>query len=198
VTVCGHNHRIDTPEGTRLADCTPAWDEASGHLAAVMTTGDDVGRRGSTDLMGSPALMDTASTNTFLGLAQALGLSPEELDDVLAQAHHTSDGDASPLDGITYIQGNAQFTNATGSGLLYITGDCDIAGGFSWVGLIYILGDLRLTGSAWILGGVMVEGDSQVAVDFGAGSPAVLYSRAALMQALTSAMPFVQLAWKEL
>jgi hypothetical protein len=36
------------------------------------------------------------------------------------------------------------------------------------------------------------------AVDFGAGSPTVLYSRAALVQTLMSAMDYIVLSWKEI
>lgn len=198
VTVCGHNHRIDTPVGRQLPLCSPAWDETVGHLPAVMTTGYAVGTRGSTDLLGSPAVTDTSSTNHFYSLSEALGVTQSELNDILSSPDQTSDSDSGPYDGITYIQGDARFNGINGEGLLYVTGDLTLAGNFSWVGLVYVEGQLRNTGNTWILGGVMARGELHVAVDFGAGTPAILYSQEALEQALTRSMRYVTLGWKEM
>ncbi len=198
VTVCGHNHRIDTPVGRQLPLCSPAWDETVGHLPAVMTTGYSVGTRGSTDLLGSPAVTDTSSTNHFYSLSEALGVTQSELNDILSSPDQTSDSDSGPYDGITYIQGDAGFNGINGQGLLYVTGDLTLAGNFSWVGLVYVEGELRNTGNTWILGGVMARGDLHVAVDFGAGTPVILYSQEALEQALTRSMRYVTLGWKEM
>ena len=198
VTVCGHNHRLTTPVGTQLPACSPNWDEPNGHLPAVMTTGYEVGRRGSTDLLGSPVVTDTASTNPFYSLAQALGVTQAELQDILASPDHTTDNEGGNYEGITYIQGDARFNGISGEGLLYVTGDLTLAGHFSWVGLVYVEGTLRNTGNTWILGGVMARGDLHVSVDFGAGTPAILYSREALERSLTRSMRYVPLAWKEI
>ena len=94
VAVCGHNHRIDTPPGTALPGCSPAWDEPSGNLIGVMTTGGEVLTKGTTDVLGSPSPTDTDPTNQFQTLAQALGLADQELRDILANA------DRNALDGV--------------------------------------------------------------------------------------------------
>lgn len=197
VSICGHNHRATTPVNTDLSSgpCSPNWDEAEGHLPAITTSGDPVDRRGSSDLLGSPTAMDTSSTNPFYPLAEALGVTQDVVDQILANADHT-DTDADPLDGVTYVQGNARCNNTTGQGLLYVTGDLDVSGNFVWKGLIYVEGDLKLTGTPWILGGIMVRGRSDYA--FSGGSPAVLYSRDMLRVALQSAFSYVVLSWKEL
>jgi hypothetical protein len=198
VTVCGHNHRIDTPVGRQLPLCSPNWDEPMGHLPAVMTTGDAIDTRGSTDLLGSPAVTDTAATNHFYSLSEALGVTQSELKDILSSPDQTTDSEAGPYEGITYIQGDAEFNGINGQGLLYVTGDLKLAGNFSWKGLVYVEGKLVNTGNTWILGGVMARGDLSVAVDFGAGTPVILYSREALIQALTLSMRYVTLGWKEM
>jgi hypothetical protein len=193
VTVCGHDHRLDTPRGTQLPACSPTWDEVSGNLPAVMTTGDAVMRRGTTDLLGSPTVTDTSSTNHFYSLAEAMGVTTSELNDILADPDQTTDSAAGPYEGVTYIQGDASFNGINGEGLLYVTGDLTLAGNFTWVGLIYVEGTLKNTGNSWILGGVMARGDLQVSVDFGAGTPVVLYSSEALVQMLTRSMRYVTL-----
>ena len=198
VTVCGHNHRIDTPGGTQLPACSPAWDEANGHLYGVMTTGGSVATRGSTDLLGSPSPTNTDPTNPFLDIHDALGITLQEWQEIRANADRTSLG-AGDWDGITVIDGDIHISGGRGSGLLYVTGDLTVSGGFEWVGLVYTEGQLRNTGSVWILGGVMARGGGMaVAVDFGAGTPVILYSRQALVQTLMRAMDYVVLSWKEL
>lgn len=196
VSICGHDHRADTPVGTDLQTnppCSPNYDQTSGHLPAITTTGDDVARRGSTDLLGDPVATDTSSTNPFYTLAQCLGVTQDVIDQVLHQADNTSV--TNPLNGITYIQGNGAIHNVDGQGLLYVTGDLSISGNFTYKGLIYVEGDLSITGTPWILGGVMVRGHSDYA--FSGGSPAILYSSAMIRLAIQSAFQYVVLSWKE-
>ncbi len=203
VQVCGHNHDATTPENTHLSTappCSPNYDEASGHLHAVVTTGDPIDTNGSTDLLGQPAATDSASTNPFYTLAEALGVTQDVADQILADPDHTSSNDGNPLDGITFVNGDAtggeKFNSVEGTGLLYVKGDLDISGGFAWRGLIYVEGDVRITGNAWILGGVVVKGRS--AYGFGGGTPAVLYSEEMIRIALEMAFDYVIVSWKEL
>lgn len=199
VTVCGHDHRLDTPPGTQLPSCSPNWDEGAGHLPAVTTTGAGVSTQGSTDLLGSPSPTNTSNTNTFRSLAETLGLTQDELQQILDSADRSDLSGPAPWDGITYIQGDERINGGTGSGLLYVTGDLELRGNFEWTGLVYVEGQFSNTGNTWILGGVMARGvGSLVAVDFGAGTPAILYSQQALMQSLTAAMSYTILSWKEL
>lgn len=195
VTVCGHDHRIDTPPGTQLPACSPGWDTASGHLPAVMTPGYGIQTQGSTDLLGSPVVTDTDPANPFYSLAQALGLSQAELKDLLAAPDHTEPADT--MDGISYLQGDYHISGLQGEGLLYVDGDLELSGNARFVGLVYVEGEFVNTGTTWILGAVLADGDAGVAVDFGAGTPVILYSSEALERALTRAMRYVTLAWKE-
>ena len=203
VNICGHNHSLNTPENINLESappCSPNFDEGFDDLPAVMTTGDPVEVDGSTDLLGQPAALDTAATNPFYSLAQALGVTQDVVDIILADADHTSSRDGNPLNGITYVNGDAtgaeKFNSVSGEGLLYVAGDLDISGGFAWRGLIYIEGDMRVTGNAWILGAAWVEGDTEYG--FGGGSPSILYSRDAIRLALELAFDYIVISWKEL
>lgn len=199
VSVCGHNHRINTTPGTQLPVCSPAWDEVSGNLIGAMTTGQPVLTKGSTDLLGSPSPTDTSPLNQFQSLAQCLGVADQELNDILANADRNDLNGAQPWDGITVINGDCKSTGGIGSGLLYVRGDLELAGNFEWTGLVYVEGQFKNTGDTWILGGVMARGGGYVtAVDFGSGTPTILYSRAALVQTLMSAMDYIVLSWKEL
>jgi len=203
VHICGHNHSVDTPPGTHLETappCSPNYDEPFDHLPAIMTTGDEVEVSGSTNLLGQPAAMDTSSTNPFYSLADALGVTQDVVDMVLADPDHTTSHDGSPLNGITYIDGDAtgseKFNVISGEGLLYVAGDLDISGGFYWKGLVYVEGDVRMTGNAWVLGAMLVQGDTEYA--FAGGTPSVLYSREMVRLALELAFDYIILSWKEL
>jgi hypothetical protein len=182
-----------------LPSCSPAWDEANGNLIGVMTTGGTVETKGSTDLLGSPSPIDTDATNQFQSLAQALGVSDQELRDILASADRTSMAGAGPWAGISHVSGDLKLPGGAGEGLLYVEGNLEVAGNFNWTGLIYVEGTFKSTGTINVLGAVMCRGGGQiVAVDFGAGNPNILYSRAALVQTLMRAMDYIVLSWKEM
>ena len=206
VTICGHNHSISTPQYTDLPECTDyelCSDRtnclSAGCLPGIMTTGDIIDKRGSTDLAGYPTPEDSASSNQFLTLAQTLGLTQAELEEVLAQANYHDVGVASPQDGITYVDnpgGEAKWTNGTGSGLLYIKGSFKAAGNFIWRGLVYVEGDFKMTGTVWVLGAVVVRGESEWA--FSGGNPAILYSRDAISYYLSQHLGYKRIGWKEI
>ena len=191
---CGYNHDINTPPWTVPNACY-AWHLASGHLPGVTTTGDQVKVQGSAHVGGNPAPIDNAATNPFYSLAEVLGMSNGEVADLLSNADNTSV--TNPLNGITYINGDANVaSNFVGEGLLYVTGDLKGAGSFRYKGLIYVEGDVKLTGTPWILGSVVVRGTSDF--NFSAGNAAVLYSKDAITQALSGALPCIVLSWREI
>jgi len=212
VAICGHNHSLYTPEYSDIpddcrdyVDCTHQDNSTScvvaGCVCGTMTTGDYIDYIGSTEPHGSP-IDNTDSTNTFYTLAQTLGITQEEVDEILAQADWHSANESSQLDGITFIDGDAteteKFNNISGSGLLYVDGKLEITGNFAWKGLVYTEGDLEIKGTAWILGAVVVKGDLDAeAVNFGAGTPTVLYSSDALDFYLKENLKYVKIGWKE-
>jgi hypothetical protein len=155
---------------------------------------------GSSSLLGFPAVTDTSSTNPFYTLAESFGVSQDIIDDMLARADYTSANDGNPLNGVVYVNGDATggetFNGTTGSGLIYVDGDLDIAGGFEWTGLIYAEGDIKITGTPWILGAVIARGSTSYA--FGGGNPGILYSSEAIRLAMESAFNYVILSWKEM
>ena len=206
VSVCGHDHSIATPTFTMIPGCknweacNPGGDHlASGCLIGIVTTGDEVDRRGSTDLGGYPGPMDTSSTNQFYSLAQTLGISQDDVDLILAGADFHDVGEADPQEGITYVENaggaRAMWNNGVGSGLLYVTGDLEVSGNFIYRGLVYIEGDFKITGTPWILGAVVVRGISDYA--FTGGNPAILYSSEAIEHYLNQHLDYVKIGWKE-
>jgi hypothetical protein len=191
---CGHNHDLNTPPWTTPNACT-AWHLPSGNLPGVTSTGDVVKTQGSADIAGDPSPIDDDAGNPFYSLAEVLGLSDAEVASILARADNTSMVD--PLDGITYINGDAKInSNLKGKGLIYITGDLQAAGSFQFQGLIYVEGDVHFTGTPWVLGSMIVRGTSDF--NFSSGNAAVLYSKDAITNALSGMMPCIVLSWREM
>jgi hypothetical protein len=191
---CGWNHDPTIPAGTVQNACF-AYHEGEGHLAGVTTTGDAVDMKGSTDVDGSPTNTDTNPANPWYTLAEVLGLSNEDTQEVLANADHTSI--VHPLDGVTYIQGDATLNSTlVGHGLLYVTGDATINGGFKYWGLIYIEGDCKVTGTPWIVGSVIVKQTADFSLS--AGNCGVFYSEEVISQWVGSVMPMVTLSWRDM
>jgi hypothetical protein len=208
VTVCGHDHAMNTPHYTMYPNCQN-WEYCSpplhsrcvsqGCIVGVMTTGDEIDERGTTDLDGEPAPRDTASTNQWLSLAEMLGIEPEILNEMLAGADYTTVGAADPQEGITYIDNaggsEVKWSNGNGTGLLYVTGNFSTDGNFTWRGLIYVEGDYKIAGTPSIVGACMVKGVSEYC--FSGGNPCILFSSEALDYFLREHLDYVKLAWKE-
>lgn len=191
---CGYNHSLNVPPGTKPNACVP-YHLSSGNLPGVTTTGDDVKVQGSAATAGSPAPIDKSALNPWYSLADVLGITEAEKNDLLAHADHTSI--VSPMNGITYINGEAKINSGiTGQGLLYVTGDLTGNGHFQFKGLIYVEGDVKLTGTPWVLGSVIVRGTSDW--NFSAGNAGVLYSKDAITTSLSTAMPCMVLSWREM
>ncbi|MDH3216561.1 MAG: pilus assembly PilX N-terminal domain-containing protein [Candidatus Krumholzibacteria bacterium] len=191
---CGHNHPLNTPIGSTPLACF-AFHVGSGDLPGITSTGDDIDMQGAADAYGSPTPTDSSSSNPWYSLAEVLGISQTQLDEILARPDHTAV--TNPMDGITYITGDAVINaNTVGSGLLYVTEDATINGNFVYRGLIYVEGDVNFTGTAWILGTVIVKG----AADYGSGTgtAVVLFSNEAIRSLVGLSMPAVVLSWREM
>jgi len=193
---CGYDHPYDTPEGTNpdKNGCNP-YHNSGGHLPGVTSTGDQVKTQGSAEVKGDPMPINDDATNPFYSLNEVLGLPMNEVQRMLSKADHNSI--ENPLNGITYIDGDANISsNISGEGLLYITGDLHAAGSFIFKGLIYVEGDVHMTGTPWILGSMVVRGTGDY--NFSAGNSAVLYSSETLSRVLENAMPGMVLSWREM
>ena len=187
--VCGFNHDAAMPVWLAPMDCF-AWHVGSGDLAGIAGTGGEMELEGGT-VTGVPSI-NNSNSNPFYSLAEVLSITASELNQLLASADHTSI--TNPLDGVTYIDGNATVSsNTVGSGILYVTGNLQVQANFEFRGLVYVEG--RVTrGSLWVLGTV-ITGAGEIEME--SGSITVLYSEDALRLNLSDAMPAMLLSWLE-
>ncbi len=152
---------------------------------------------------------DENVVNSWLTLAQVLGVSDSVKDYILAGANVTEyhRGVAGVLQsapqGVIYIdnfgKGDLKITSVTpeyqdGWGLMYVTGDVYFQN-LVFRGLIYVEGDARITGNFWILGSIVIRGTT--AGDFSAGNGTFLYSLEALDKYTNRGMDFHVLSWRE-
>ena len=178
--------------------------DSSTYLPGVWTTGDTVVQGGTDDIYGgngAAAWKDESGTNTWLTLAQLLGISDDDVQKQIIEKADVTMADTSvsggnlwlnvaPV-GITYIDNAAGSTlkfssGVTGSGLMYVKGDLD-ANNLTFKGLIYVEGTISLAGGFWLLGAMAVKGGNPG----GSGGGTILYSKDALDQEVGGAMKYV-------
>jgi hypothetical protein len=99
-------------------------------------------------------------------------------------------------DGVPQNQSGAWgVTSTTGEGLLYVDGDLNITGPFTYKGLVYVEGNLTTTGDVWLLGSIVARGTS--GVNLGGGATVLVSSEAIQLAVAKFAGQFVTLSWRE-
>lgn len=201
---------VDIPYGAKIIS------DQSSYLPGAWTTGDFVDQFGGDDIYGGNnvnAWKDESPTNTWITLDQMLGISSEQLTDILDNANVTnadtsiSGGNqklnAAPQ-GVIYIDNGPAGTNRNfkigaytpsyndGWGLMYVTGDFE-AENLTFRGLIFVEGEIKISANFWVLGSIAVKGKDPS----GSGGADVLYSKGALDYKVGDAMKYVVLSWQE-
>src|SRR5262249_48366819 len=166
--VCGHNHSIDTPVGTRIPACN-AYDVGFGDLPGGWSTS-NITYTGSSNQIGVPSGRAEMQTGFYSGPWDALGLSQAEFYAWIGAPKVSA---PNPPRGLVYLDndGTAQnhsgrysYTGGNGDGLLYVDGDMHINGNFTFKGLIYVEGNLDINGTCWGMGGIVVRGKSRIGI----------------------------------
>ena len=203
---------VDIPYGAKILS------NQSTYLPGAWTTGDYVDQHGGDDIYGGnnvDAWKDESPTNTWLTLEQMLGITSDQLIEILNNADVTNADtditgenqkltDAAPQ-GVIYINNGPAGTNKNfkigsytpsyndGWGLMYITGDFE-AENLTFRGLIYVEGKIKISANFWLLGAIAVKGKDP----HGSGGADVLYSRDALVDKVGDAMNYVVISWREI
>jgi len=81
------------------------------------------------------------------------------------------------------VSSDVHYPGGNGEGFLYIDGNFEINGNFTYRGLIYVEGDLKINGNTWILGGIIVKGTTRIKI--ATGDCAILYSEDTIKQKLS-------------
>jgi Tfp pilus assembly protein PilX len=208
INVCGHNHRADTPPQFKPPQCDGYWD-ATVHSTCMpgAWSEDTTTTQGSPNIVGEPTNTKNYQTGFYTGPWDALGMTQQDFWFWVGGATATP---PNPPKGVLYLdndgikQNGALATNSAswtfnggdGEGLLYVDGDLNLNGSFTYRGMIYCEGDLTINGNAWILGGLIVHGKTSVKI--ANGSAIILYSGEAMQQTITKYGGNIRtIAWKE-
>ncbi len=205
--VCGFDHDRETPLWTASAHgrdgesgacnenlAVQHWELPGNVLPGVWTQGKFQSKQGAPS--GSPAVVENAMG--FPSIWTMLNLTPGDFNTVVGKP---LDADvAGSLHGARYYKpasGTLVITGGNGDGLLYVEGNVQIKGTFTYQGLIYSTGGIDIMGRAWILGGVVAGGSVRCLQS--RQSVTVLYSRDAVNECVSRySGRFVTLAWREL
>ncbi len=198
--ICGFNHDINTPAGTRGRPPCDGWELASGHLNGSWSSG-TITSGGSSAQNGVPP-NNPNQTGFYSGPWDAFSMQQAEFFSWIGAP--LASEPANPQ-GIYYLDNNGtsqdasgdfKYNGGTGEGLLYVDGDLAINGNFVFRGLVYIEGDLKINGTCWILGSIIVKGKSRIKI--ANGSCTILYSNDAITQNIAKyGGQFVTLSWRE-
>ena len=199
--ICGFNHNIATPAGTRGRPPCDGWELASGHLPGAWSSG-MITSGGSSNQEGSPVANSPGQTGFYSGPWDAFSMGQAEF---FSWVGAPRSSEPSNPQGIYYLDNNGtsqdasgdfKYNGGTGEGLLYVDGDLAINGNFIFRGMVYIEGDLKINGTCWILGGIIVKGRSQIKI--ANGSCTILYSGDTITQNIAKyGGQFVTLSWRE-
>ncbi len=200
--ICGYNHSIDTPAGTKGRPPCDTYE--IGGAAQAMPGGYSCGpisSGGSSIQNGQPPYVQNQAT-FYNGPWECLGMQQQEF---FSWVGAPVASEVNPPRGIIYHDndgttqnqsGSWHYTGGNGEGFLYCDGDLQVNGNFNYVGLIYVEGNLDINGTCWILGGMVVKGKTTIKI--ANGDCTILYSADAIQQKIAKyGGSIVQLSWRE-
>jgi len=203
ISVCGHDHRSDTPQDTYPPACDACW-TATIHATCMpgAWSTDTLTTQGSTKVQGDPNFK-IYQNGFYSGPWDALTMTQGDFWGWVGSP--IVSGPAPPI-GILYLDndnvkqnqsGDYTYNGGDGEGFLYVDGDLQLNGNFRYRGLLYVEGDLTINGNVWILGGLVAKGKH--AVKIANGSATVLYSGDTIQQKLSRYGGNLRtIAWREL
>lgn len=94
--------------------------------------------------------------------------------------------------------GNFHISGGQGYGILVVTGDLEVSGGFEFKGLVYVMGNLKMTGTGGhVTGSIMVQGTSTNTTDIG-GNSTITLNRQILADVSKASFTSKMLSWKQI
>lgn len=203
----GYDYVSATPSGTGSNAARNATYESGGPNSPAIYSAGKVDVPGPAKAIGSP---NTAAYQTgfYAGPWAALGMGQSEFYDWIGPplAFPKKGANVMPS-GITYLgdansppqQAKKQFKlkGGNGDGILYVDGDLELSGDFTFRGLIYVEGTLTMKGNGWVLGSIVVADKARIKTSH-KNTLTVLKSNSAVSDAIGSyGAPFLTINWRE-
>ncbi|MDP3775143.1 MAG: hypothetical protein Q8Q85_12850 [Gemmatimonadales bacterium] len=102
---------------------------------------------------------------------------------------------------IIYVNGDLKLTGGYGQGILLVSGDLDVQGGFEFYGPVIIRGSLKTSGTGGHFNGGLMAANVDLETSSVLGDAVVTYSSCAIARALQFNAPgrlLAQRSWAEL
>ncbi len=203
----GYDYVAATPSGTGSAGARVNTYESGGPNSPAVWSAGQVNITSPSKAIGSPNTLASQS-GFYAGPWAALGMAQSEFYDWIGPPLSVPKGGASVMpNGITYLgdpnsapqKAKQQFKikGGNGDGILYVDGDLELSGDFTFRGLIYVEGTLTMKGNGWVLGAIVVADKSNIKTSH-KNSLTVLKSNEAVSDAVKfRGAPFVTINWRE-
>ncbi len=199
----GYDHKVATPtytgdDGNRDA----AWETGSNNTPGGWSTS----TVSSGKLLGTPSKLENQS-GFYAGPWEVIGMTQAGFFGWIGQPNKKIVNGALIPRGLTYLgdpkdkPGDGKKTyklkGAGGDGLLYVNGNLEIDGDFTFRGLIYVEGEFTVKGSGWVLGGIVVKDKSKLGGSHHEALTALKSNEAVQEFIGNYGSPFITINWRE-
>jgi Tfp pilus assembly protein PilX len=202
----GYDYKAETPYGTGYNCVRDGTYETTTNNAAGVWTTNKVDLKAPSKIAGAPTKVENGTT-FYAGPWEALNMTQADFFNWLGPAVSDWKNDVPLPSGITYLndkgdkpgKGNKtyRFSGGDGDGFLYVNGNLEIKGNFTFRGLIYVEGDVNFKGTGWVLGSVVVTDHSKLAPSHKNTCTFVLSNQAVAQFLQRHRTPFTTLTWRE-
>lgn len=196
VTVTGSSPGTAANDAKRYItlSLTPSITPNPGSVTNAIEAGGDVDVGGSAEVNGE---IEEDSDFTFEDI---FGVSKEYMKANLATVITDPGNNYTPVSGITWFdledKSDVKMTSMQweGSGIMVVEGDLKLTGG-TFNGIIYVTGDLDVAGNVNIAGAIFVEGDANIGLT---GNPTITYDSGVVGSVLSGLSQEASSYWKEI
>lgn len=152
---------------------------------------DVIDKGGSAIISGNPDILEEVPPATF---EEIFGLTEAQMKAFAAVYNNPSNNFPDPANGITWIDGNANYTKKgwSGKGILIVTGDLKLTGG-TFEGVIYVKGSLDgQAGNSDVRGAIVMGGEARIS-----GTSSIIHDPTEITNASNS-YPYKIDTWQEI
>ena len=203
----GYDYIAATPSGTGSSGSRNTAYESGGPNSPAIYSGGKIDVQSPAKVIGSPNTSQY-QTGFYAGPWVALGMGQSEFYDWIGPPLTVPKKTPELMpSGVTYL-GNVggkpqeakkkfKLKGGNGEGFLYVDGDLEIAGDFTFRGMIYVEGKVTMKGNGWVIGSIVVADRSKTKSSH-KNSLTVLKSNESVKNAIGKfGAPFVTINWRE-
>jgi len=205
INAIGYDYMASTPDGTGAGGVrNPAYETGTDNAPGVWAAG-SINTKPSSNMIGTPNSVSN-QPGFYTGPWDVLNMTQSDFYNWVGAPVPNADGSPMPS-GIVYLSypgdppqlgsHNFRFSGGDGDGLLYVNGDLEIDGNFTYRGLIYVEGSVKLKGSGWILGSLVIADSKKLNANHPETLTILKSARAISRFINRHRSPFTVITWRE-